>query len=78
MILTIENHYKEYISLSHHKKIGNWLLQQSLPLYDLDNNYGGSMEKQKRPFLSRLEKGLSITQYWILIEPSHNGLQWDP
>ena len=45
MILTIENHYKEYISLSHHKKISDWLLQPSLPIYDLDNNYGDFMRK---------------------------------
>ena len=29
------------------KKTGDWLLQPSLPLYDLDNGYGGSMGKQK-------------------------------
>ena len=62
--------------LSHHKKTSDWLLQPSLPLYDLDNSYGGSMGKQK-DHLSRLERRLSITQYWVLIRPSHNGLQWD-
>ena len=28
----------------------DWLLQPSLPIYDLDNSYGGSMGKQKNPF----------------------------
>ena len=45
------------------------MLQQSLPLYDLDNNYGGSMGKQKKPFLSRLERGLSITQIGFSLGP---------
>ena len=63
--------------MSHHNKTSDWLLQPSIPFYDLDNNYGGFMGKQKDP-LSRLEMGLSITQYWVLIGSSHNGLQWDP
>ena len=62
-MLTIGNNYKEHTCLSHHKKKGDWLLQPSLPLYGLDNSYDSSMEKQKIPFLSRLEKELSITQY---------------